>query len=174
MKFIGQPCRGDLNGPWEWDFYGERWFYFDRAASELGDKLAIPPTAAEAKLHKLCATGVIRAVGSDDNDKWPEPIPPSEWSDDDLPRLEILVSNLDFYNWLERQVTQPNPGGKQSRIIVLLAKMFPTGVPNRADCPREPLKAELVKRDPSLKPLDLKTLKTAIEAYNRLATTGKH
>jgi hypothetical protein len=45
--------------------------------------------------------------------------------------------------------------------------MFPAGVPHRADCPRERLKADLIRRDHSLKPLDLKTLKTAIEIYNR-------
>jgi hypothetical protein len=45
--------------------------------------------------------------------------------------------------------------------------MFPAGVPNRADCPRWPLRATLLKRDASLKPLDLKTLKTAIDAFNR-------
>lgn len=169
-------CRGDSYGPWEYDLYGERWFYFNRAADELGDKLAIPPSAAQAKLHKLCAGGVIRAVGTHpDLDEMPEHIPRSEWADgdDDLPRPLVLISNHDFYNWLERQLPQPDPGGKQSRIARLLAERFPTGVPNRADCPRQPLTAELVKRDPSLKPLDPKTLKTAIEAYNRQAATGK-
>jgi len=159
--------RGDSNGPWEYDFYGERWFCFDRASVELGDKFAIPPSAARAQLRKLCASGEIRAVGTDDYDgPTPEPIPPSQWPDDDLPRGEVWVSNIDFYGWLERQPTRPT-GGKQSRLSRLLAEMFPTGVPARADCPREPLRASLLKRDPSLKPLDLKTLKTAIEAYNR-------
>ena len=37
--------------------------------------------------------------------------------------------------------------------------VLPAGVPDRADCPRWPLRAALVKRDASLKPLDLKTLK---------------
>jgi hypothetical protein len=159
--------RGDFYGPWEHDLYGERWLEFDKAIVELADKLAIPPSAAEAKLHKLCASGVIRAVGTDKDNKSPEPIPPSEWPEDDLPRQAVSVSNIDFYNWLEQQVTQPTAGGKQSRIIRLLADMFPTGVPNRADRPRKPLTAELVKRDPSLKPLDPKTLRTAIEFYNR-------
>jgi hypothetical protein len=161
--------RGDIDGPWEHDIY-ERWLEFKRAIVELGDKLSIPPSAAEAKLHKLCASGEVRAIGTDDRDnEMPEAIPPSQWADDEMPRQDVLVSNLDFYNWLERQLPQPTAGGKQSRIIRLLAEMFPTGVPNRGDRPREQLKAELVKRDPSLKPLDLKTLKTAIEFYNRLA-----
>jgi hypothetical protein len=76
-----------------------------------------------------------------------------------------MVSNIDFYNWLDQH--QPVSGGKQSRIARLLAELFPTGVPHRGDCPREPLKAQLIARDPSLNPLDLKTLKTAIDAYNR-------
>jgi hypothetical protein len=162
--------RGDIHGPWEADLYGERWFDFERAANELGDKLGISPSAAEAQLRKLCASGEIRALGTDDPDDCDEPptsIPPSEWPDDDLPRYEVRVSNIDFYRWLNRQSTQPTAGGKQSRITRILKEMFPTGVPNRADCPRQPLTAELVKRDPSLKPLDPKTLKTAIDAYNR-------
>jgi hypothetical protein len=160
----GPAFRGDINGPWEWEFYGERWFQFDKAANELGDKLAIPPSAAETKLHQLCASGEIRAVGTNDPDLTSEPIPPSQWPEDDLPRMEVLVSNADFYKWLNRQ--QPIAGGKQSRIARLLAELFPTGVPHRGDCPREQLKAELLKRDPSLAPLDLKTLKTAIDTHN--------
>jgi hypothetical protein len=159
--------RGDIHGPWEHDLYGERWLEIDRAVIELADKFAISPNAAEAQLHKLCASGEIRAVGTDNpNEERAKPIPPSEWRDDDLPVRDILVSNIDFYNWLNRQPTHP-AGGKQSRIVKLLSEMFPTGVPNRADCPREPLRASLLKRDPSLKPLDLKTLKSAIDAFNR-------
>ena len=173
--FGGPTFRGDIHGPWEHDFYGERWFDFDRAADELADKLVIHPSAAQAQLRKLCASGEVRAVGADDPDEMPTPIPPSEWPDDNLPRQDVLVSNIDFYNWLNRQPTQPTAGGKQSRIIRLLTQMFPTGVPSRDDCPRQPLTAELVKRDPSLKPLDPKTLKTAIEAYNRQrGSAGKH
>src|SRR6516162_3534428 len=37
--------------------------------------------------------------------------------------------------------TQPTAGGKQSRLVRLLGEMFPEGVPNRADYPREPLRA---------------------------------
>jgi hypothetical protein len=135
----GPTFRGDINGPWEWEFYGERWFRFDKAANELGDKLAIPPSAAEAKLRKLCASREIRTVGCDDPDDPDvrvEPIPPSEWPEDDLPRQEVFVSNADFYKWLNKQSAKLIAGGKQSRIA-------------------------------RLNPLDLKTLKTAIDAYNR-------
>jgi hypothetical protein len=81
--------------------------------------------------------------------------------------IDVGVSRTDFDYWLNQQPTRPTAGGKQSRLARLLAEMFPAGVPARADCPREPLRATLLKRDPSLTPLDLKTLKTAIEAYNR-------
>jgi hypothetical protein len=159
--------RGDDRGPWEHDLYGERWLIWDRAIVELGDKLALPPSAAHAQLHKLCATGQVRAIGTDDKIEEPAPIPPSQWPDDDeVPKVEVLVSNIDFYNWLGRQLSTA-AGGKQSRIAKLLGELYPTGVPNRADCPREPLRAALLKRDPSLQPLDLKTLRTAIEAHNR-------
>jgi hypothetical protein len=77
------------------------------------------------------------------------------------------VSGDDFHYWLnQQQPSQPAAGGKQSRLHRLLVELFPNGVPNRADCPREPLRAELLKRDPSLQPLDLKTLKTAIDTLN--------
>jgi len=164
--------RGDIHGPWEQDLYGERWLNFDRAINELADKLAIPPSAAQAQLCKLCASGQIRTVGTDGNEEL-KPIPPSQWRDEDEPAI-ISVSNIDFYNWLNRQPTHPTAGGKQSRLVRLLAEMFPAGVPNRADCPREPLKAELLKRDPSLKPLDLKTLKTAIETCNRVVGNARN
>jgi len=173
MKFY---LRGDIHGPWEQDLYGERWFDFDRAANELADKLVIHPSAAQAQLRKLCASGEIRAIGTDNpSEEQPTPIPPSQWhEEDDLPRPDVLVSNIDFYNWLNRQPANPTAGGKQSRLVRLLAEMFPGGVPNRADCPREPLKAELLKRDPSLKPLDLKTLKTAIETCNRVVGNARN
>jgi hypothetical protein len=165
----GRIMRGDEHGCWEHDKYGERWLIFDRATVELGDKLALPPSAAQAQLYKLCASGQVRAIGTDEDNPYEdtlEPIPPSQWADGDRPMKDVLVSNIDFYSWLGRQLS-PAAGGKQSRIIRLLGELFPTGVPNRADCPREPLKAKLLKRDPSLEPLDLKTLKTAIDTYNR-------
>jgi hypothetical protein len=71
MKF---DLRGDIHGPWEHEFYGERWFDFDRAANELVDKLVIHPSAAQAQLRKLCAMGEIRAVGTDDAAEKPKSI----------------------------------------------------------------------------------------------------
>lgn len=40
-------------------------------------------------------------------------------------------------------------------IIEHLIQLFPEGVPDRAHCPREPLKADLLKRDKRLQPLGL-------------------
>jgi hypothetical protein len=82
----------------------------------------------------------------------------------------VYVNKDDYDRWLAKLKPETEPataGGKQSRITRLLAEMFPTGVPSRDDCPRQPLTAELIKRDASLSPLDPKTLRTAIEAYNR-------
>jgi len=90
----------------------------------------------------------------------------------------VYLNNDDCERWLNKLKPEAQPataGGKQSRIIRLLKEMFPTGVPSRDDCPRQPLTAELVKRDGSLSPLDPKTLKTAIDAYNRQrGNAGKH
>jgi hypothetical protein len=147
-----------------WD--GEEWVEFQWAANKIGDKLAIPPGPAQAQLRKLCASSEIKALTFVDYDE-PEPIPPSWWRDEDInASSHVAVSATDLRSWLSQQ-SAPAAGGKQSRITRLLADMYPTGVPNRADCPREPLKAALLERDPSLTPLDLKTLKTAIETYNR-------
>jgi hypothetical protein len=94
----------------------------------------------------------------------------------------VYVNKDDCKRWLHKLkpkapvAAEPaTAGGKQSRIIRLLKEMFPTGVPSRNDCPRQPLTAELIKRDGSLSPLDPKTLKTAIDAYNRQqGNAGKH
>jgi hypothetical protein len=150
---------------------GEVWVTFHHAAFMIGDRLAIPHRAAQAHLRKLCASGEIRTIAttSDDIDETPEHVPPSQWRVVGAVDAcwEVGVSESDLWGWLERQPTQPT-GGKQSRIARLLAEMFPTGVPSRADYPREPLRAELLRRDPTLSPLDLKTLQRAIEARNRL------
>jgi hypothetical protein len=151
-----------------WD--DEEWVEFHWAANEIGDKLAIPPGSAKAQLRKLCARSEIRALTfvEDDQDRAPEWISPSQWRDENIAASsDVAVSKRDLRSWLNQQPTLPAAGGKQSRIRRLLAEMYPTGVPTRADCPRQPLTAELIKRDPSLSPLDPKTLRTAIDAFNR-------
>jgi hypothetical protein len=71
---------------------------------------------------------------------------------------------------LQRWLVKPKPRtGKRPRIIVYLGEMFPnTRVPEPADYQRKALKADLLKRDRSLSPLDEETLKAAIDEYNRL------
>jgi len=77
---------------------------------------------------------------------------------------DYFVLDTSLLDWLKGK--KKDFGGKQSRIIALLATKFPNGVPNRSECPRTPLRADLLKADPSLDPLDLTTLKSAIDNYN--------
>jgi len=56
--------------------------------------------------------------------------------------------------------------GKQPRILKYLSTHFSDGVPEPGLCPRQKLKADILKWDPSLSPLDEATLKTAIEKHN--------
>jgi hypothetical protein len=160
------------------------WLDFHSAVHEIELRLRMSPGAAQAKLRELCAIGAVRSqkephsfvAGQPQGEGPPVRIEPSEWrqreidlmTDSDGCKYWVDVSKTDLEHWLDQQPTQPTAGGKQSRIIRLLAEMFPTGVPDRADWPREPLRAALLERDRSLKPLDLKTLKTAIEMYNRV------
>lgn len=163
------------------------WLPFHSAVREIKRSLRMSQGAAQAKLRELCASGWVRSQKEPYSFDGLQPqgegppvlIEPSEWrqreidlmTDSDGCNYWVNVSKTDLEHWLNQQTTQPTAGGKQSRIIRLLAVMYPAGVPNRGDCPRQPLTAELVERDPSLKPLDLKTLKTAIEFYNRHCET---
>jgi hypothetical protein len=70
-------------------------------------------------------------------------------------------------------IVQPNAAavvspslGKQPRIAEYLRDHFPAGVPDPGSRPRHILKADLLKWDPDLKPLDEGTLKRAIDTYN--------
>ena len=137
---------------------GEKWILFSDAAEEESSLMA--PGEAEQILRKLCAKGEVRAVCCYEDG--PKFIAPREWSkgfDSEL----VYVSVNDLERWVFRDRPET---GKQPRIKAHLAEMFPTGVPDPADCPRKALKADLLKRDPSLNPLDEATLKSAIEAYN--------
>ena len=118
-----------------------------------------------------------------------KPIKPREWLKDELDLdLEwtsdgdeevgpegycVEVSVEDFVHWLVKQPkperkakAAPSEKGKRPKIKRLLAEMYPNGVPDPAHCPRKALKADLLKRDKSLDPLDEATLKGAIEEYN--------
>jgi len=61
--------------------------------------------------------------------------------------------------------------GKQARIIKYLAERFPNGVPEPAIQPRNQLKDDVLRTDPTLRPLDESTLKKSIDTYN--ASLGK-
>jgi hypothetical protein len=122
------------------------WFGFQLAAEEVERRLGLTWGAAQKTLLELCESGAVR---------W-QPVSHG------YPN----ISSNDLRRCLQEKLTRKT-GGKQPRIIALLRTMFPHGVPDRADRPREPLRATLVERDPSLHPLDFRTLKTAIELYNR-------
>jgi hypothetical protein len=121
---------------------------------------------AERTLRKLCASGVVRAIQVYEDG--PEFIAPKEWTRDDFNPHLVYLSCKDLHRyWLDLENRPlPKPTGKQPRIKAHLAEMFPNGVPDPAHCPRKALKADLLKRDPSLNPLDEATLKSAIDAYN--------
>jgi hypothetical protein len=56
--------------------------------------------------------------------------------------------------------------GKQARIIKYLAQRFPNGVPEPSLQPRNYLKDDVLRADPTLEPLDEATLKKAIDTHN--------
>jgi hypothetical protein len=161
----------------EWN--GEDWLQFYEACEEVRDRLHVSLGAAERSLRELCASGDVRAIRYDTDGygnvigEGATFIKPSEWSaaevdlegeDDGTHWIE--VSEADLRYWIEQQA-KPKAIGKQPRIKALLAEIFPNHrVPDPAHCPRKALKADLLKRDPSLKPLDEATLKSAIEDYN--------
>jgi hypothetical protein len=104
----------------------------------------------------------------------PELIPPSRWRSEDvdlMPRHLVAVSDNDLSYWLNQQkpppqASAPQERGKVPRIKSLLAKLYPDGVPAPAYCNRKKLAGQLLKDDPSLSPLDPKTLKSAIDELN--------
>jgi hypothetical protein len=124
------------------------WLSFQRAAEEVERRLGLTWGAAQKALLDLCESGAVR------------------WQQH---HSGPNISSNDLRRWLQEKLTR-KIGGKQSRIIKQLRTMFPPGVPDRAHCPRQALTAELVKRDPTLDPLDPKTLARAIETHNRQAS----
>jgi hypothetical protein len=161
----------------EWNSWnGENWLQFSFAAAEVRDRLGLTLGAAERTLRQLCASGVVRAIrlqvdkiGEPSYEEEPIFIAHNEWSAASIDHLGwVEVSENDPRYWLDNQ-GKPKLVGKQPRIKAHLAELFPNGVPDPAQCPRKALKADLLKRDPSLKPLDEATLKSAINEYNRRA-----
>jgi hypothetical protein len=106
-------------------------------------------------------------------------IAPSDWRerevDFDGPDADgcmtgVMVFEKDFQYWLDnlKPASQPKSrGGKVPLIMDHLRSMFPQGgVPDASHYPRKQLRADLVKLDKRLEPLDDATLKSAIEAFN--------
>jgi hypothetical protein len=145
-----------MNEKWN----GEEWVLFSEAVEECESGLVLHDEAERA-LKKLCARGVVRAICLYEDG--PKFIAAKEWSRG-LDTQLVYLSVDDLLRWLFRPGTPE--AGKQPRIKAHLTAMFPNGVPDPAHCPRKALKADLLKRDPSLNPLDEATLKSAIDAYN--------
>jgi hypothetical protein len=112
-------------------------------------------------LRELCADGTIRAIRPDG-----EIIRPSNWRSDEVDLMgPVGVSENDLQAWLAK--SRPDAVGKRPRIVKHLATLYPDGVPHAGLAPRKALKADLLRRDSGLAPLDEATLKVAIEAYNK-------
>ena len=106
------------------------WLGYQIAAEEVERRLGVSWGLARKTLLEACDSGVIETKTTYTGQG------PS-------------VFDVDFYQWLDQQLTKP-AGGKQPRIARLLAVMFPNmRVPSRAHRPREGLRAELVRRDPT-------------------------
>ena len=75
------------------------------------------------------------------------------------------ISEAHLRSWLDRP-NKPRTG-KRPRIIAYLAEMFPNQrVPEPAHYSRMTLKADLLNWDRSLSPLDVDTLKSAIDEWS--------
>jgi|SRR5215472_9202486 len=143
----------------------EDWIEFNEVLHEEGQGLFTSKREAERMLRKLCASGVIQTVCF--HDGVAEFIPSKEWKRADFDTTLVYLNTKDLSRqWLELQNKPLPEAGKQPRIRAHLAEMFPNGVPDPAHCPRKTLKADLLRRDPSLSPLDEATLKSAIDAHN--------
>ena len=149
----------------DWRPRREEWGEFIDVIVWIGPSPIISQWEVERALRKLCASGVIRTFRAHEDGI--EFIPASEWKRDfDTDGVYLNWEDLDRHQVHLKNKPLPEPTGKQPRIRALLAEMFPKGVPDPAHCPRKTLKADLLRRDPSLNPLDEATLKSAIDAHN--------
>jgi hypothetical protein len=151
----------------EWN--GEEWLAFYKAVQAVKQRLSMSTGAAERTLREQCAGGGIRAIQYEAGAP-PEYVKPKQWIDDppdcdaySLGVLEVSVDDLEY--WLDHHPVKQQ-GGKQPRILRILQEMYPGRIPRPALCPRMALRADILKRDPSLDPLDEATLKTAIDTHN--------
>jgi succinate dehydrogenase flavin-adding protein (antitoxin of CptAB toxin-antitoxin module) len=123
------------------------WLSFQIAAEEIERRLGLSWGAAQKGLLEACEKGEMRTQKVERFERFPD------------------VLDADFFAWLKAQQSRPR-GGKQPRIRKVLAKMFPNGVPKPKLCPRDRLRADILKADRTLGSLDYKTLSTAIKDHN--------
>ena len=170
------------------------WLDLVDAVRVVRDERSVSDGAACTLLRQACESGVVRSrkrpwpEQPDEPpepiyDQWSPPIPIEDWrgasidlshhwlilAGGEIMRGDIEINADDLRYWLKSQRATPNKQkalGKRPRVKKQLAEMFPGGVPDPGDCPRKDLRAELLKRDPSLKPLDDETLKLSIEEFN--------
>src|SRR6478672_5369618 len=121
------------------------WIGYTLAVEEVERRLGLSWGAAQKALLEACERGELR------------------WRN--TPGGGPDIGDPDLFDWLEAKRSHP-PSFKQSRILKLLAGMFSNHrVPAPELCPRKTLRADLLKLDPLLKPLDEATLKSAIDKY---------
>jgi len=164
------------------------WLPFYYAVSEIKRELRVSSGKAKVILRQLCSTGEIHSQKRpylivNWQQQWqtpePEPIEPREWRDHQIDMMtdsnglsySVDVEKSDFKYWLDRNKPigkqQKGAVGKVPRILKLLVEIFKgEPVPDPAFCRRDDLRADLLKRAPSLNPLNKTTLKTAIDTYN--------
>ena len=156
------------------------WLSFYEAVNEIKRELGVSRGKAEAMLRHVCSTGEIRSQKQPyaminrepDPQGPPERIERHEWRDHDIDQMTdsngynyfVDVEKSDFEYWLNNKRKKP-AGGKQAPVHALLAKMF-SNSPVPDGYQRKTLRRELLKLDPTLKPLDEATLKKHIDSYN--------
>jgi hypothetical protein len=173
---------------------GDDWFTFSEAVQTIEQLLSYSAGRAEKMLRELCASGEVRSLrviytwveGPSRVVESATFIRPSEWRTTEVDfEGDIDVSGYDLKHWLGQQPSvqlkeieckvrwEPirTQQGKVPRIITLLAKRHPEGVPDPAFCPRQTLLGDVIKADPGLKGIDMKTLSKAIKEHN--ASVGK-
>jgi hypothetical protein len=126
------------------------WLAFDLATLQVERSLGLSTLAAWEALVEACENEEVMSKRDEE---------------------DLLVLDTDLAEWLKAKQARPAQG-KQPRILKLLAEMFPNGVPPPGECNRQQLTTELLRREPSLVTIDKKTLKTAIDTYNRERKLG--
>jgi hypothetical protein len=161
------------------------WLRFRDAEIEIASELRVSRGKAQSTLRQACASGEIRSRKQPflivKNELcWqdePEIVDPREWHDHNIDMMtdangcdySVDVEKSDFEYWLQGKCQHKGKEatGKVPRILPLLAEIFKgEPVPERGLRPRQALRAELLKLDPTLAGLHLTTLSKAIGIYN--------